>query len=73
MARQRSDTAPSVTVEPFDRRGTFIGVRSDIDVLDAELLRDAVASAIEAGYRQLVIDFGDATFGVGSADEAADA
>jgi anti-anti-sigma factor len=61
-ARVRTDTDPSVTVEPFDRAGAFLVFDGAVDVCSDGLLRDAVASAIEADYRQLVVDFATTTF-----------
>ena len=61
-ARVWTDTDPSFTVEPFDRAGAFLVLNGAVDVCSDELLRDAVASAIDADYRQLVVDFETTTF-----------
>jgi anti-anti-sigma factor len=56
------DRDPSVTIEPFERAGAFVVVYGALDVSVAGLLGDAVQSAIEADYTQLVIDLNGATF-----------
>jgi anti-anti-sigma factor len=52
----------SVEIEPFDRTGAFITMEGALDVCSDDVIRDAVASAIRAGYVELVIDFGPTTF-----------
>jgi anti-anti-sigma factor len=55
------DRDPSVTIEPFERAGAFVVVYGALDVGAAGLLSDAVRSAIEADYTQLVVDLNGAT------------
>ncbi len=60
--RSGPNTDPSVLIEPFDRFGAFVIATGSFDAGPEVVLRDAVTSAITAGYRQLVVDFSDATF-----------